>query len=92
MSRLRRQWLCDRKGVAGLSTAFVATYKNAGGGTAISFMAEMDFTFTGKASRAASAPWEGRSALDGVPKPQLWPPSRRVRPHPAMVVASGRTR
>jgi hypothetical protein len=40
MSRLRRQWLCDRKGVAGLSTAFVATYKNAGGGTAISFMAE----------------------------------------------------
>ncbi|MGB4338155.1 MAG: M20 family metallopeptidase [Bacillota bacterium] len=140
------------KGVAGLETAFVATYTNAGGGTAISFMAEydaleglghgcghnliaasctgaaialakslgdtpatvivfgcpaeettsgkipmaaeglfnradvgfqmhpgangigsytlalnlMDFTFTGKASHAASAPWEGRSALDGI--------------------------
>ena len=26
----------------------------------------MDFTFTGKASHAASAPWEGRSALDGI--------------------------
>ena len=30
------------KGVAGLETAFVATYKNAGGGPAISFMAEYD--------------------------------------------------
>lgn len=140
------------QGVVGLSTAFVATYKNAGGGTAVSFMAEydaldglghgcghnliaascvgaaialsrnlgdtpatvivfgcpaeettsgkipmaaaglfnladvgfqmhpgnsvignytlalnlMDFTFSGKASHAASAPYEGRSALDGV--------------------------
>lgn len=139
-------------GVAGLSTAFVATYKNAGGGTAISFMAEydsleglghgcghniigsscvgaaialskslgdtpatvivfgcpaeettsgkipmaaeglfnradvgmqmhpggdsvgmytlalnlVDFSYAGKASHAASAPWEGRSALDGI--------------------------
>jgi len=140
------------KGVAGLATAFVATYKNAGGGTAISFMAEydaldglghgcghniigascigaaialsknlgntpatvivfgtpaeettsgkiamaaaglfnkadvgmqmhpggagvgnytlalnlVDFIYAGKASHAASAPWVGRSALDGV--------------------------
>ncbi|HWP69226.1 MAG TPA: amidohydrolase, partial [Rectinemataceae bacterium] len=30
------------KGVAGLATAFVATYKNAGGGPAVSFMAEYD--------------------------------------------------
>ncbi len=30
------------KGVAGLETAFIATYKNAGGGPAISFMAEYD--------------------------------------------------
>ena len=140
------------KGVAGLATAFVATYKNAGGGPAVSFLAEydaldglghgcghniiaascvggaialskslgstpatvivfgcpaeettsgkiaiaaaglfnradvgmqmhpggngvgmyslalnlVDFTYTGKASHAAAAPFEGRSALDGV--------------------------
>jgi amidohydrolase len=139
-------------GVAGLETAFVATYNNAGGGTAVSFMAEydaleglghgcghnliaascvgaaialsknlgdtpatvivfgcpaeettsgkipmaaaglfnradvgmqmhpgggaigsytlalnlVDFSYEGKASHAASAPWEGRSALDGI--------------------------